>query len=71
MGYRDPESGQWVETCFNKLKPGEPYFVLRAQDTLASSLVRAWASLAKANGLSEEKFPGRLGDRPGHGRLAR
>lgn len=42
--------------CLAKLKPGEPYFVLRGQDTLAPDLVREWASFAAADGCPQEKL---------------
>ncbi len=31
------------DLCIGKLKPGEPYFVLRGQDVIASTLVEEWA----------------------------
>ncbi len=42
--------------CLAKLKPGEPFFVLRGQDALAPIFVRGWAEMARQNGLSAEKF---------------
>lgn len=36
------------------LKPGEPFFVLRAQDAVAAVAVRAWAGLAHAAGAPPE-----------------
>lgn len=36
------------------LKPGEPFFVLRAQDAVAGDAVRGWASLAHAAGAPAE-----------------
>jgi hypothetical protein len=36
--------------CLSKLKPGEPYFVLRAQDNLAADLVELWAIRAGTTG---------------------
>ena len=41
--------------CLLKLAPGEPYFVLRAQDRLAPELVEAWAVEAKLNGCPPAK----------------
>lgn len=35
--------------CLHKLKPGEPYFVLRAQDATASNIVRQWIAIQKRN----------------------
>jgi len=40
------EDGTWHDTCLDKLKKGEPFFVLRAQDITASRLVRLWAEMA-------------------------
>ena len=45
MGYRK-EDGTYHDTCLDKLKPGEPFFVLRAQDITAPRLVRLWAEMA-------------------------
>lgn len=42
--------------CSDRLQPGEPYFVLRAQDATASGVVRAWAEIAKRNKLSPAKI---------------
>ena len=47
--------GRISDGCLRKVKPGEPFFVLRGQDRLAPALVRAWASLARETGCSEEK----------------
>mgnify|MGYP001596414901 CR=1 FL=1 len=41
--------------CIAKAADDEPVFVLRAQDRLAPALVRAWASLAREHGCSDEK----------------
>lgn len=30
-------------SCLNKAQPGEPVFVLRANDDIASGIVRTWA----------------------------
>lgn len=54
MGYRN-EDGSWHDSCLDKLHPGEPFFVLRAQDRLAPSLVELWVELATRHGLSEAK----------------
>jgi hypothetical protein len=35
--------------CLDRLAPGEPYFVLRAQDVLAPELIEAWAIEAELN----------------------
>lgn len=50
------EDGSWKDACLDKLKPGEPFFVLRAQDKLAPTLVRDWALMAKLNGAPDEKI---------------
>ena len=42
-------------SCINKAKDNEPIFVLRAQDKLASSLVRMWAELAELHGCDKDK----------------
>ena len=41
--------------CLAKLKPGEPYFVLRGQDKLSADLVDRWADEASAGGTPEPK----------------
>lgn len=46
---RDPGS------CLNKAADDEPIFVLRGQDVTAPPFVRAWAEVARANGVSDEK----------------
>lgn len=40
--------------CYDKAGEDEPLFVLRAQDILASKVVRYWASLALAGGTHPE-----------------
>ncbi len=40
------EDGTWKDSCLDKVKPGEPIFVLRAQDALAPKIVREWAIAA-------------------------
>lgn len=42
----------------SRLKPGEPFFVLRAQDALAPQMVKNWAERAKENHLPTEKYLG-------------
>lgn len=54
MGYRDAD-GDWVDPCLQKLKPGEPFVVLRGQDMLAPDSLRKWVTDAKANGVPEAK----------------
>lgn len=54
MGYKK-DDGTWHDTCLDKLKPGEPFFVLRAQDIHASQLVRLWAYMAELSGCPEKK----------------
>lgn len=54
MGKRR-EDGTWEDSCLAKVKPNEPIFVLRAQDKLASTLVRRWAVQAREQGCPEEK----------------
>lgn len=36
-------------SCLNKAGPNEPIFVLRANDPIASKVVRIWASLSEAD----------------------
>lgn len=54
MGYRR-EDGAWIDPCLEKLKHGEPFFVLRAQDKLAARVVEIWAVLADFLGSPEAK----------------
>ncbi len=42
--------------CIAKLKPGEPFFVLRGQDVLASPIVREWCDRASAIGVPADKL---------------
>jgi len=42
-------------SAINKAAPDEPVFVLRAQDKLASGLVRIWAGLAALDGTPPER----------------
>lgn len=37
-------------------KPGEPVFVLRAQDILAAPMVKAWCEMATVLGVDPEKI---------------
>ena len=48
-GKRKPDS------CLLRLKSGEPFFVLRAQDLLSVKLVRGWCTLARHYGCPEAK----------------
>lgn len=41
--------------CLAKLKPGEPFFVLRAQDLSADFFVEAWAAAAERRGCDPAK----------------
>jgi hypothetical protein len=41
--------------CREKLAPGEPYFILRAQDMLAPEHVESWAIEAELNGCPTAK----------------
>ncbi len=54
MGIRLP-SGRLVDSCLAKLKPGEPFFVLRAQDLSAPTFVMKWAS-DNRKFISREKY---------------
>jgi hypothetical protein len=38
------EDGTFDDACLEKVKPGEPIFVLRAQDMSAPDIVRAWTA---------------------------
>lgn len=42
-------------SCLNKAADNEPLFVLRAQDSLAPTIIRAWAARARRAGCSEDK----------------
>lgn len=53
MGKRR-EDGTWEDSCLEKLKPGEPFFVLRAQDRTAPILVEVWAELVEFRAIDEE-----------------
>jgi hypothetical protein len=57
MGMRQKD-GTWKDSCLEKLKPGEPFFVLRAQDMLSSGLVHEWVTLARRMGCPESKVQG-------------
>lgn len=41
--------------CLHKLEPGEPFFVLRGKDLLASHLVEQWAAHAEKHGIDPAK----------------
>lgn len=53
MGYRK-DDGSWHDTCLDNLNHGEPFFVLRAQDKIAVTVVRVWAALASLFGSPKE-----------------
>ena len=53
MGYKR-EDGTFDDSCLEKAKPGEPLFVLRAQDLSAPGLVELWADLARERLTIEE-----------------
>lgn len=42
-------------TVLQKIKPGEPFFVLRGQDKLAVAAIRQWANSAEAAGVPKDK----------------
>jgi hypothetical protein len=48
--------------CVQKLKPKEPFFLLKASDQTASKFVRGWAENARLSGVSAEKVQGALAD---------
>jgi len=50
------EDGTIDDACLDHVQPGEPFFVLRAQDKLSAHLVRLWAELALDHGLPLEKY---------------
>lgn len=41
--------------CIDRLAPGEPYFILRAQDLLAPEHIESWAIEAELNGCPPAK----------------
>jgi hypothetical protein len=43
------------DQAYNRAAADEPIFTLRAQDTLAPVLVRAWVALAEAAGSPKDK----------------
>lgn len=54
--------GKWTldqlkafRSCLGHTKRGEPFFVLRAQDKLATTIVREWARLAEENKVENDK----------------
>lgn len=55
MGYLKAD-GTWHDTCLDNLKPGEPFFVLRAQDITAPRLVRLWAAMASDQVCPQDKI---------------
>lgn len=55
MGTRKSD-GTWKDSCLDKLKPGEPFFVLRAQDRLSATLVRLWVEFASMHGCPAPKL---------------
>lgn len=55
MGKRDAETGRWIDSCLDKLRLGEPFFVLRAQDATAPITVRRWAHEAQRRGTPQSK----------------
>lgn len=44
MGYKR-EDGTFDDACLDKVKPGEPIFVLRGRDLSAPELVRLWMTV--------------------------
>ena len=55
MGRRTTD-GKIEDKCLERVRPGEPFFVLRAQDKLAPLLIELWADMARANGLPIKKY---------------
>jgi hypothetical protein len=47
--------GTWQDSCLLKVKPEEPIFVLRAQDSSAPALVREWARRNRPT-ISDDKY---------------
>lgn len=56
MGYRDEDGIH--DRCLDSVKLGEPFFVLRAQDKVAVSVVRIWVLLAGLVGAKGGKITG-------------
>lgn len=54
MGMR-AQDGSLKDACLEKLQLGEPFFVLRGRDLLASWTVRQWAHNAQQNGTPQSK----------------
>lgn len=55
MGKR-MEDGSWKDECLEKLKHGEPFFVLRAQDKFAWRLVEIWIWFAQLANVNQPKI---------------
>ncbi len=49
------EDGTLKDSCLERLKPGEPFFVLRGQDKLAPERIRDWAREASIHGCPSTK----------------
>ena len=57
MGIAPLDGSPPTDPCLDKLKPGEPFFVLRGQDMLAPDVIQIWVERAAESGqLSERKF---------------
>jgi len=50
------DNGTIQDSCLEKVKPGEPIFVLRAQDRLAPIVVRLWADIAALHGAPVDRI---------------
>lgn len=50
--HSDPDWG----LAATKFKPGEPIFILRAQDVLAAGIVETWIVRGKHHGVSPDKL---------------
>lgn len=57
MGCRK-EDGALCCTVLDNLNRGEPFFVLRAQDTMAATVVRVWCMFARIIGSPDHKVDG-------------
>jgi hypothetical protein len=50
------DDGRIMDPCLDKVKPGEPFFVLRGQDRLSSAVLAQWIKLAQDVGVPREKI---------------
>lgn len=50
------ETGELKDSCLENVRPGEPFFVLKANDVTSPWIIRQWAARAQSIGTPQTKI---------------